>query len=78
MRPLLKLNPYFAKYRWHILLGALFIGLSNLFAVYAPQVVREAIDLIADGIAQMKLPVDQYRTCCRCGWAGQAWTSKAA
>jgi ATP-binding cassette subfamily B protein len=59
MRPLLKLNPYFAKYRWHILLGALFIGLSNLFAVYAPQVVREAIDLIADGIAQMKLPVDK-------------------
>jgi len=59
MRPLLKLNPYFAKYRWHILLGTLFIGLSNLFAVYAPQVVREAIDLIADGIVQMKLPVDQ-------------------
>jgi ATP-binding cassette subfamily B protein len=59
MRPLLKLNPYFAKYRWHILLGTVFIVLSNLFAVYSPQVVREAIDLIAEGIKQMALPVDQ-------------------
>ncbi|MFN6116294.1 MAG: ABC transporter transmembrane domain-containing protein, partial [Flavobacteriales bacterium] len=59
MRPLLKLNPYFAKYRWHILLGTVFIVLSNLFAVYSPQVVREAIDLIAEGVRQMALPVDQ-------------------
>ena len=56
MRPLLKLNPYFAKYRWHMLLGVVFIGLSNLFAVYSPQVVREAIDLIKAGIAQMDAP----------------------
>lgn len=56
MRPLLKLNPYFAKYPWHLLLGTLFIVLSNLFAVYAPQVVREAIDLITTGFAQMQLP----------------------
>lgn len=56
MRPLLKLNPYLAKYRWHLLLGTVFIILSNLFAVYSPQVVREAIDLITHGIAQMELP----------------------
>ena len=46
MRPLLKLNPYFAKYKWHLLLGMVFIVLSNLFAVYSPEVVREAINLI--------------------------------
>ena len=57
MRPLLKLNPYLAKYRWHLLLGTVFIALSNLFAVYSPQVVREAIDLIAQGIGQMQKPV---------------------
>ena len=56
MRPLLKLNPYFAKYPWHLLLGTLFIVLSNLFAVYSPQVVREAIDLITAGFAQQELP----------------------
>ena len=52
MRPLLKLNPYFAKYRWQIGLGVVFIILSNLFAVYSPEVVREAIDLIGKAIAQ--------------------------
>jgi len=47
------------KYRWHLLLGTVFIILSNLFAVYAPQVVREAIDLIAKGVAQMDRPSAQ-------------------
>ncbi len=61
MRPLLKLNPYFAKYRWHLLLGTLFIALSNWFAVYSPQVVREAVDLISEGVAQMeKAPADRH------------------
>ncbi len=59
MRPLLKLNPYFARYRGRILLGVLFIALSNLFAVYSPQVMREAIDLIAEAIAQMELPAGE-------------------
>jgi len=59
MRPLLKLNPYLAKYRWHLLLGTVFIVLSNLFAVYSPQVVREAIDLIGRGIAQLDLPPEE-------------------
>ncbi len=56
MRPLLKLNPYLSKYRWHLLLGTVFIAFSNLFAVYSPQVVREAIDLIAQGVGQMERP----------------------
>lgn len=59
MRPLLKLNPYFARYKWHMLLGMLFIVLSNLFAVYSPEVVREAIDLIGKAIAQRDLPAGQ-------------------
>ncbi|MCC6541952.1 MAG: ABC transporter ATP-binding protein [Flavobacteriales bacterium] len=56
MRPLLKLNPYLAKYRWRLLLGTLFIILSNLFAVYSPQVVREAIDLIGSGLQAVDQP----------------------
>ena len=59
MRSLLKLNPYLARYRWHLLLGTVFIVLSNLFAVYSPQVVREAIDLISSGLAQMEAPPEQ-------------------
>ncbi|HQW87860.1 MAG TPA: ABC transporter transmembrane domain-containing protein, partial [Flavobacteriales bacterium] len=56
MRPLLALNPYFRRYRGRLLLGFLFIVLSNLFAVYSPQVVREAVDLIAAGITQADRP----------------------
>lgn len=59
MRPLLKLNPYFAKYPWHILLGVVFIVLSNMFAVYAPQVVREAVNLVGLALEQGALPADQ-------------------
>jgi len=59
MRPLLKLNRYFSRYKWHLLLGTVFIALSNLFAVYSPQVVREAIDLITQGIRQMELPPEE-------------------
>ncbi|MBK9075347.1 MAG: hypothetical protein IPL77_10265 [Flavobacteriales bacterium] len=33
MRPLLKLNPYFAKYGGRLLLGVLFIIQNDLFAV---------------------------------------------
>ncbi len=61
MRALLHLNPYFWKYRWRLLLGMLFIVLSNLFAVYSPQVVREAVDLIAEAWRQNGLPVDERR-----------------
>lgn len=56
MRPLLKLNPYFARYGGRLALGVLFIALSNLFAVYSPQVVREAVDLIAAGLAMTGKP----------------------
>lgn len=46
MKALGHLNKYFLKYKWRLGLGILFIVVSNLFAVYAPQVVREAFDLM--------------------------------
>ncbi|MFN3874745.1 MAG: ABC transporter ATP-binding protein [Flavobacteriales bacterium] len=59
MRPLLKLNPYFARYPWRLALGVAFIALSNLFAAYSPQVVREAIDLATAGFAQLERPAGE-------------------
>lgn len=56
MRPLLKLNPYFAKYRMRLLLGVVFIVLSNVFAVYSPELVREAVDFIKAALAQASDP----------------------
>ena len=61
MRSLLALNPYFRRYRGRLLLGVLFVALSSLFSVIAPQVVRGAFDLIAAGIKQRELPLEQRR-----------------
>lgn len=59
MRSLLSTLPYFRRYWSRLLLGFLFIFLTGLFTVYTPQVVREAFNLIGEGIAQRELPVDQ-------------------
>lgn len=44
------LNRFFWKYRWRLLLGILFITLSNGFRVLQPQVIREALDLVVEQI----------------------------
>jgi ATP-binding cassette subfamily B multidrug efflux pump len=84
MRALLALNPYFDRYRWHLLLGVLFVVLSSLFSVVAPQVVRGAFDLIAAGVAQRDLPLGERRLVVPgqldtwLGWTGldlQAWAA---
>ena len=84
MRSLLALNPYFRRYRGRLLLGVLFVALSSLFSVIAPQVVRGAFDLIAAGIKQRELPLEQRRIAVPeqleswLGWTGidlQSWLS---
>ena len=46
MRALKHLNKYFWKYRTLLLLGILFVTLSNVFAIYPAQIVRDALDLV--------------------------------
>lgn len=50
------LNRYFVKYRWRLVGGVFFILLSNLFAVYSPQVVEEAFNIVEAGLARSKEP----------------------
>lgn len=59
MRSLLAVLPYFGRYWGRMVLGIAFIILSGTFTVYTPQVVREAFNLIGDGLRQRELPVDQ-------------------
>lgn len=59
MRSLLAVLPYFRRYWGRLLLGIGFIILTGVFTVYTPQVVREAFNLIGEGIEQQGLPVDQ-------------------
>lgn len=48
MKALFALNPYIWKYKKHLLLGILFVTLSNLFAIYPAQIMRRAIDMVED------------------------------
>ncbi len=50
MKQLAVLNKYFVKYRWHFLLGIIFVSLSNYFRVLQPQMIREALDLVIDNL----------------------------
>jgi ATP-binding cassette subfamily B protein len=44
LKSLKHINKYFLKYKWHLLLGVLFVGVSNYFAVKSVTYVKEAID----------------------------------
>lgn len=50
MRELKFLNQFFWKYRWRLLLGIIFICVSNYFRVLQPQVIREALDLVIEQV----------------------------
>jgi ATP-binding cassette, subfamily B, multidrug efflux pump len=44
LKNLLYLNKFFIKYKWRLLLGVLFVSLSNYFGILIPQKIREALD----------------------------------
>ncbi len=54
MRALAHLNKYLWHYKWQIVLGTIFIIASNLFAIYAPRMIREAFDLITESLEVYK------------------------
>ncbi len=59
MRSLLTVLPYFGRYWGRLVLGIGFIILTGTFTVYTPQVVREAFNLIGEGLQQRNLPVEE-------------------
>lgn len=46
MKSLKHLNKYLYKYKYYLLLGTVFIILSNIFALYPAQVIRETFNLV--------------------------------
>lgn len=47
MKALLTLNRFFVKYKYRLLLGFLFIVLTNILAVYSPTLIEEGIGVLA-------------------------------
>ena len=55
MKELAHLNKYFLKYKHLLLLGLLFIIISNIFQILPAQYVRYALDLVIDNLDVYKL-----------------------
>lgn len=50
MKELKYLNKYLLKYKWHLILGLVFVIISNIFQIIPAQMVRHSIDLVVDNI----------------------------
>ena len=50
MKELRYLNKYLLKYKWHLILGTIFVIISNLFQIVPAQLVRLAIDFVVDNV----------------------------
>ncbi len=54
MKELKTLNKFFYKYRFRLFLGLVFVVLSNIFAIYPAQFVRESFDLLKEQLVEIK------------------------
>lgn len=54
MKELSYLNKYFIKYKAYLLYGVLFVILSTIFQILPAQLVRYALDLVADNLSVYK------------------------
>ena len=50
MKHLAGINKYFARYKWRILSGILFVICANALSVYNPVITKHAVDIIADNL----------------------------
>ena len=50
MKELLYLKKYFIKYKKRLLIGSVFVILSNVFKVWSPQFLGDAVDLISNNL----------------------------
>tara|TARA_B100001287_G_scaffold276780_1_gene289399 strand:- start:5190 stop:6947 length:1758 start_codon:yes stop_codon:yes gene_type:complete len=50
VKELFYLNKYLIKYKWHLILGLVFIVFSNYFGVYMPKIIDDAADELSNYI----------------------------
>jgi ATP-binding cassette, subfamily B, multidrug efflux pump len=58
MSSLASLNKYFWKYKWHFLLGMVFIILSNYFRILTPQVTKYVLNTVEISLEKKHTPAD--------------------
>jgi ATP-binding cassette subfamily B protein len=52
MKALAYLNQYLSKYKWYLILGTMFVAISNVFAIFPAQIIRYAFDLVKETVVQ--------------------------
>lgn len=60
MKSLKHLNKYLLKYKYRLLLGLLFVTISNVFGLYPAQIIRQAFDLADAQLNGSTLPNNSY------------------
>ncbi|HYH57511.1 MAG TPA: ABC transporter ATP-binding protein [Anseongella sp.] len=55
MKALAHLNKYLYKYRFRLILGIVFVAVSNIFAIIPAQIIRMAFDLVNENIGMLQL-----------------------
>jgi len=58
MGHLAALNKYFLKYKWRLLLGIIFITISNFFAAIPASIIRNVIDNVQKAMADGPVPAN--------------------
>jgi ATP-binding cassette subfamily B protein len=58
MKQLSSLNKYFWKYRWHFMLGIVFVVLTNYFRILAPQLTGYVVNTVVHSL-EKKPAVEQ-------------------
>ncbi len=58
MKNLRQLKKYIYTYKWHLLLGIVFVFLSNYFRVLQPQIIRNALDLVVENLKKYNNTID--------------------
>ena len=61
MKALLHLNKYFWNYRYRLILGLIFIFISNIFGLYPPIYIGEVFNIISDALNEKSYSENQLQ-----------------
>ena len=62
MKALLHLNKYFWNYRYRLILGLIFIFISNIFGLYPPIYIGEVFNIISDALKEKSYSDNQVQS----------------
>lgn len=62
MNSLKHLNKYLFKYKFRLILGFIFVAISNIFGLYPAQIIREAFDLVDAQLSGKPITTETYLT----------------